>query len=229
MLKYFLVLFIIIPSFANTITGKIVKVVDGDTVHILLGDRTKEKIRLAGIDAPERKQAFGNKSKKYLSGLVAAETVIIEFDKRDRYGRIVGKIIFNGQDINLGLVQSGLAWHYKKYKREQSLDDQIAYAVAENNARKQKRGLWQDPHVVAPWKWRKNKKNRRSLKPSKRVQAQAILTNSNSTTSVWVNIKSGKYHCPGTRYYDNTKHGEMMLESIALRSGYAGAHGLMCN
>lgn len=229
MLKYLLALFILLPVIADSLTGKVIKITDGDTVHVMLGDHTKEKIRLAGIDAPERKQAFGSKSKKHLSGLVAAKVVTVEFDKRDRYGRIVGKIIFNGQDVNLEMVQSGLAWHYKKYKKEQSSDDQIAYAVAENNARKQINGLWQDPYAVAPWQWRKNKKNTRKLKPKKRVVAQALLTNSNSTTSVWVNIKSGKYHCPGTRYYDNTKHGEMMMESAALRSGYAGAHGLSCN
>ena len=229
MLKYLLTLFLIFPVIADSITGKVVKITDGDTVHVLLADHTKERIRLAGIDAPERKQAFGNKSKKYLSGHVAAETVTVKYGKRDRYGRIVGKIIFNGQDVNLDMIQSGLAWHYKKYKKEQSSDDQIAYAVAEINARKQKRGLWQDSHVLAPWQWRKNKKNIRILKPKKKAVAQTLLTSNNRTTSVWVNIKSGKYHCPGTRYYDNTKHGEMMRESDALRDGHAGAHGLMCN
>lgn len=98
--------------FADTLTGKVIKITDGDTVHVLLNDNNKEKIRLAGIDAPERKQAFGNKSKQYLADLIGAEIVIVEYNKRDRYGRIIGKILFEGRDINLEMVHAGFAWHY---------------------------------------------------------------------------------------------------------------------
>ncbi len=112
---------------ADTLIGKVVKVVDGDTVHVLDAAKTRHKIRLAGIDAPERKQPFGRKSKDYLLGLVAGELVEVEWNKRDKYKRIVGKIIHDGRDVNLAMVRAGLAWWYRKYAREQSAADQVLY------------------------------------------------------------------------------------------------------
>lgn len=149
------------PAHAEELLGKVVKITDGDTVHILIEGNVKEKIRLAGIDAPERKQAFGKKAKQYLADLIGAQQVTVEFDKRDRYGRIVGKIIFNDKDINLEMVRVGLAWHYKKYAHEQSEDDRIAYVVAENNAWKNKKGLWFDKEPISPWEYRKEQRNQR--------------------------------------------------------------------
>ena len=126
MIKYILILFLCFPLFADTVHGKIVKISDGDTVHLLLNNHTKEKIRLAGIDAPERKQPHGNKAKKYLSNLVGNKPVTVSFSKRDRYGRIVGKIEYKGLDINLEMIKAGYAWWYKKYRREQSKNDQLS-------------------------------------------------------------------------------------------------------
>lgn len=102
--------------------------------------------------------------------MVARKFVTVEYRKRDRYGRIVGKILYNDEDVNLKMVQVGYAWWFKKYKREQSADDQISYRVAENNARKFNLGLFQN-ESIPPWTWRKNKKNLRKLKKqSKPVQ-----------------------------------------------------------
>ncbi len=140
---------------AATITGKVVKVVDGDTVHVLDAANTRHKIRLAGIDAPERKQPFGAKAKAYLAGLVAGEPVEVEWNKRDRYKRIVGKIIHDGRDVNLSMVRAGMAWWYRKYSKEQSLVDRGLYAAAEAKARFSRVGLWADPGPVAPWEWRR--------------------------------------------------------------------------
>ncbi len=89
-----------IPNYLNR-PCKVVKVTAGDTVHVLDQSQVKHKIRLGGIDAPERKQAFGTKSKQNLSSLIAGKYIEVEYDKRDRYGRIIGKLIKDGQDINL--------------------------------------------------------------------------------------------------------------------------------
>lgn len=139
---------------ADTITGKVVGVADGDTVTVLDGTKRQHKIRLSGIDAPEKKQAFGQRSKESLSDLVFAKTVEVETDKVDRYGRRVGKIWVNGMDANLEQLKRGMAWHYKQYAREQSEKDQRVYAEAELEARKARRGLWVDVSPVAPWEIR---------------------------------------------------------------------------
>jgi micrococcal nuclease len=114
----------------------------------------QHKIRLAGIDAPERGQPFGKKSKEYLSGLVSGEDVQVDWKKGDRYKRIVGKIIHDGQDVDLEMVRSGYAWWYRKYAGEQSPVDGVLYEDAENKARAEKAGLWRDPDPVPPWEWR---------------------------------------------------------------------------
>lgn len=129
--------------------------------------------------------------------------------------------------VNLEMVKASYAWHYKKHQNEQSSDDKLSYALAENNARSHKLGLFQDSNSIEPWQWRKNKKNLLIVKPVRKPQAQ-LLTSVSSNIQVWVNLKSGKYHCPETRYYGNTKRGELMSESTALNSGYSGAHGLTC-
>ncbi|TAH13907.1 MAG: thermonuclease family protein [Curvibacter sp.] len=142
---------------AETITGKVVGVTDGDTVTVLDDAKRQHKIRLSGIDAPEKNQAFGQRSKESLSDLVFAKTVDVETDKVDRYGRRVGKIWVNGIDANLEQITRGMAWHYKQYAREQSKEDQWEYAEAEDEARKTRRALWREDAPVAPWKFRHNK------------------------------------------------------------------------
>jgi len=94
---------------------------------------------------PERGQAFGTKSKDYLATLVAGKGVEVEWHKRDRYKRIVGKVIRNGEDVNLQMVRAGLAWWYRTYAAEQSPADQARYEAAEDTARKERTGLWHDP------------------------------------------------------------------------------------
>jgi endonuclease YncB( thermonuclease family) len=146
------------PVQAGTITGTVVRITDGDTLVVLDANKVQYKIRLVGIDAPEKKQAFGKKSKENLSTLVAGKYVVVEYDKLDRYKRVLGKILLNGEDMNLEQVSSGLAWHYKKYQGEQSQSDRIMYSEAEVDAREAKRGLWQDPDPIPPWEYRKSKR-----------------------------------------------------------------------
>lgn len=141
---------------AETITGRTVGVADGDTITVLDITNTQHKIRLAGIDAPEKSQPFGQRSKQSLSDLVFGRTVTVETDKVDKYRRKVGKVRTpEGTDANLEQVRRGLAWHYKDYQQEQSEADRATYAAAENIARGQRLGLWVDAQPVAPWDYRR--------------------------------------------------------------------------
>lgn len=152
-LSIFLCLVVGLAS-AQTITGKVVGVSDGDTVTVLDAAKTQHKIRLSGIDAPEKAQPFGQRSKENLSNLVFGKHVVVDAGKSDRYGRTVGKVVVDGVDANLEQVRAGLAWHYKKYEGEQPYEDRGVYAQAEAGARAGRVGLWRDSTQVAPWDWR---------------------------------------------------------------------------
>jgi len=133
---------------AETLPGKVVRVVDGDTLLLLTSGNVEERIRLSGIDCPERKQAFGTRAKEALLERVGGEAVTIEWDKRDRWERIIGKVIDGEGDVNLALVRKGMCWWYRKIYV-------ALYEAAEGKARREKKGLWQDPDPVPPWKWRR--------------------------------------------------------------------------
>ena len=140
---------------ADTLSGRVVAVHDGDTITVLDINQTQYKIRLAGIDAPELGQAFGNPSKQNLSKWVYNRQVIVDWKKRDRYGRTVGVVLVDGHDVNLEQIRAGLAWWYRQYARDQSPADRRLYEAAENDARTAKRGLWVDANPGPPWKWRR--------------------------------------------------------------------------
>lgn len=140
-----------------SIAGKVVGVADGDTITVLDDENTQHKIRLQGIDAPEKGQPFGNVSKQNLSSLVFGKIVDVECDKLDRYGRLVAKVSIDGVDVGLEQIRAGLAWHYKQYQNEQSKPDQKLYAEAEISAKNAKAGLWKDAQPVAPWNFRNPK------------------------------------------------------------------------
>jgi len=131
---------------SGTLTGKIVGVQDGDTITLLTSEKVQHKIRLYGIDAPEGGQAFGRKSKSYLSGLVFDKTVTISLEDVDRYQRIVGRVSVAGRDVNLAVVEAGWAWWYRKYApKDKKLRD------AEERARLHRRGQWRDDSPIPPW------------------------------------------------------------------------------
>ena len=134
--------------------GHVVRIVDGDTLVLEAGD-VRHKVRLAAIDAPERNQPWGDASTRELRRQVAGKDVVVEWSKRDRWQRLIGIIRLDGEDQNLHLVERGLAWHYKKYQGEQSLEDRDAYAAAEKAAQGARRGLWSDPEPIPPREWRK--------------------------------------------------------------------------
>lgn len=143
------------PALAAELSGLVVGVSDGDTIKVLDDRQHVHIIRLMGIDAPEKAQAYGQRSKQSLSDLVYRQKVWVEWSKRDRYGRTVGKVLAqDGTDVCLEQITSGMAWHYTKYASEQSLEDRERYAEVEKVARKAKVGLWQNDTPMPPWVWR---------------------------------------------------------------------------
>jgi len=139
---------------ASVLAGRVVGVPDGDTITVLDNKNVQNKIRLSGIDAPESCQDFGRVAKKRMSDLVFGKNVTVFHDKVDRYGRIVGKVIVDGRDANLTMIEDGLAWHFKRYQNEQSQEDRVIYSEAEESARQDNKGLWLQPNAIAPWDFR---------------------------------------------------------------------------
>ena len=159
-----ILLLVATTSFAKTIEGKVIKVADGDTITVLESSKDQQRIRLAGIDAPEKGQPFGNASRKMLRELVSGKEVRVEFEKYDCYGRIVRKVWVRppdcptcGKTLDAGLAQiaSGMAWWYRKYAHEQLFIDRESYELAEIDARAKKVGLWQEKNPIPPWEYRR--------------------------------------------------------------------------
>lgn len=130
----------------------VVGISDGDTLTALCNDREQVKVRLAEIDAPEKAQPFGQRSKQSLSELCYQAEAKIKVQTTDRYGRSVARITCNGVDANAEQVRQGMAWVYDKYVKDKSL-----YAI-QDDARARKVGLWADPNPVPPWEWRHSRK-----------------------------------------------------------------------
>lgn len=136
-------------SSAEQIAGTVSAISDGDTLTVLDPSNRQHIIRLAEIDAPEKAQAFGQKSKQSLSDLCFRKPAEVEVIDVDRYKRFVARVKCEGIDANLEQVRRGMAWRYVKYAKDPSI------AEAELDAREQGRGLWSDPGAVEPWVWRK--------------------------------------------------------------------------
>ena len=142
--------FAFIDAKAEVLVGTVVGITDGDTITVIDKDKAEHKVRLMGIDAPESKQDFGNKSKKALSNYIYQREVSVDYKKLDKYKRIVGKVILDKQDVCLAMISDGMAWHYKDYAKEQSKTDRDLYSQAELKAREAKIGLWQDNKAIEP-------------------------------------------------------------------------------
>ncbi len=139
---------------AETITGKVIAITDGDTIKVLDAINRQYTIRLAGIDAPERNQPFGSKSTENVAHLTFGKNVSLDCGKEESYGRLVCKVILDGRDVCLEQVKAGMAWHYKQFQDEQSPADRKSYADAEDAARIAHLGLWSDAHPIPPWDFR---------------------------------------------------------------------------
>ncbi|MGZ3693679.1 MAG: thermonuclease family protein [Bdellovibrionota bacterium] len=169
-------LFLPLLALADSFTGKVVAVTDGDTVKVLRPDKTLEKIRLLGIDAPEKNQDFGQKSKQALINKIAGKEVKVEFSKHDRYGRLLGKIWQGTEDVNLSQVRAGMAWHYKQYSKEQPAGDAEVYAAAEAQAKAALSGLWAGAEPTPPWEFRQSTRkvaSRRAKKSHRRSRSKS--------------------------------------------------------
>ena len=147
---------------AATLAGRVVGVSDGDTVTVLTAENRQFKIRLSGIDAPEKKQPFGTHAKETLARQLFGQAVVVEWSKTDRYGRIVGKIEVDGVDANLEQVREGSAWVYTQYLRELPVEDRKLNLEAERLAKAERRGLWRDEQPEPPWQWRRERRTPRS-------------------------------------------------------------------
>lgn len=157
MVRYLVVLGLLLQAghiLAETIEGRVVGISDGDTITVLDSAKTQHKIRLAGIDAPESKQAFGQASKKHLSDLVFGRQVTLDCGKTDKYRREICVVMVDDQDANLDQVKAGMAWWYRQYQKEQTSQQRATYEVAEAMAKAGKVGLWSDADPVPPWEWR---------------------------------------------------------------------------
>ena len=149
----------------KVIIGKVTRVSDGDTIHVVTGGNEKYKVRLDRIDAPESDQPYGKESAAYLSKLINGRTVRVEWVKKDQNGRILGIVYLDSikqsntsnnqtirQDVNLTMVATGNAWHYSYF------DKTLAYATAEAAAKSKKLGLWAAENPINPYEWRRNKR-----------------------------------------------------------------------
>lgn len=142
-------------SFAQ-LKGKVVGVHDGDTFTLLTHDKLQVKVRVHGVDCPELKQDFGRVTKQFASDLLFGKEVVVNTTSKDKYGRAVGIVILpNGRSFNEELLRYGYAWHYVKY------DKNPYWQRLEDEARKQRLGLWKLPNAQAPWEWRKERKKKK--------------------------------------------------------------------
>lgn len=162
-----LILLLLFLSGCANVTGRVVGVADGDTITVLDETKTQHKVRLAGIDAPEKSQPFGQEAKQYMSDLVYGKEVQLEGDKHDRYGRTIAKVWVTPADCpacpktldaGMAMLTVGLAWHYRQYQKEQTPEDRERYTFAEIEAKAKRAGLWTDSYPVPPWDWRKVKR-----------------------------------------------------------------------
>lgn len=149
---YILLVFITLGMMVNaqSFQVKVVKISDGDTFTAINRDNLQIKFRIYGIDAPEKKQAFGTKSREYLSSLIFGKVVTVDVQSQDSWGRYITYVYTDDKkDVSLEMLKAGMAWHFFEY------DDTLEYQEAEVNSRIRKIGLWADPQRTAPWDFRK--------------------------------------------------------------------------
>ena len=142
------------PACAEIIAGRVVGVTDGDTLTLLDTSNQTHKIRLAGIDAPEKNQDFGQKAKASLSELAYGRAGTASCQKKDRYRRDVCVVKVNGKDVGLEQIRTGLAWWYRQYASEQTRQERVDYEKAEQDAKNRGLGLWRSNAPMPPWEWR---------------------------------------------------------------------------
>lgn len=157
--KHFSICIFLILSFISQVNadfkGKVVKIIDGDTIDVLTPQKQKIRVRLLDIDAPESRQAYGNVSRKHLASLIAGKNVFVKENKKDIYHRTLGTIFYNKININAKMVENGYAWAY----RHKGIANNKRMVKLESIAKQNKRGLWNDKNPIAPWDFRYQNRN----------------------------------------------------------------------
>jgi len=200
---------------ASTISGKVVSVADGDTITILSSNNRQTKIRLYGIDTPEKAQAYGKQAKKFTASLTAGKRATTTVYDTDRYGRSVGVVFVNGTNVNEELITNGFAWQYRKYCKASFCKD---WLKKEEYARSFAFGLWAESNPQPPWDWRKSKRGQ----STKRSYASSITSQSNSGSSSYHgNKRSHVFHGQSCQHY-NCNNCTKIFRTIseATKAGY---------
>lgn len=178
--------------------GKVISIADGDTLTILTTQKQQVKVRLAGIDCPEKSQPYGSVAKQMLSGKVYGYNVKVKEHGKDQYGRTIGDVYLGDIWINYEMVKGGWAWHYKQGSKDKKI------AQAEVEARKVRRGLWTDPNPVSPWEYRSPKSSKKPI------------------TGYWLNESTGVRHNSNCPQYKNTKRGRPCKKDEGRPGGCCG-------
>jgi endonuclease YncB( thermonuclease family) len=188
-------------SAAETFSGRVVGVTDGDTITVLRG-RDPVRVRLEGIDCPERGQDFATRARQATSDLVYARPVRVEVD---RYGRVVGRVFVGDIDLSLALVEAGMAWHFKRYS------DEAVLTAAESQARVAGIGLWKHANPIPPWEFRRG---------------AAAVSPEAGGGAYHGNVKSRVFHAPGCQHYDCQNCTAIFAtRKEAIEAGYRPAGG----
>jgi len=206
-------------------SGRVVGVVDGDTLTLLDDSNQQLRIRLAEIDAPESGQPWGGRAKHTLSELVFGKTVSVQQSDTDRYGRVVGRVFAEGRDINRSMVEGGAAWAYRRYLTDQTL------IAAEARARGQRLGLWSmgDTQAVPPWEWRRGRRDAKSavVEPVSPSQPQSLFL----LRSRAGGRHDGQFTCSGKRYcrqMTSCEEAHFYLRSCGISSLDGNGDGKAC-
>lgn len=196
MRKILVFILLTLSVIAQTITGKVISITDGDTIKVL-ENKVEYKIRFNGIDAPEKSQAYGQKSKEFLSSLIFGKEVIVEVKDKDKYGRYVSDIFLGNRYINAEMIENGFAWHYKQYSKDKKL------AELEDKARENKLGLWVDSNPTSPWDFRHGTS---TVKTNATESYSNIKQNEDVKENVVYITKTGKkYHRDGCSSLSKSK------------------------
>lgn len=212
---FFLSIFIPVAASAASFSGKVVTVLDGDTIDVL-NNNIPERIRLNGIDAPEKGMPYGQAAKEYVLDMTALKIVTVLVKDTDQYGRTVGDVILpDGRTLNREIVKAGYAWWFKKYSNDASLGE------LEEGARVARKGLWRDPVPMPPWDWRVEKRRGVADTPTEKTNASTPTSPTSTATPFHGNSRSGVFHQSSCKDY-NCKNCTITLSSRdqAINSGY---------
>jgi micrococcal nuclease len=213
-----IVFLLISPCLCWSWQGEVVGVSDGDTITVM-HDGKGEKIRLYGVDCPEKDQDFGQKAKQFTSSMVFGKTVDVKPVDQDRYGRTVGIVVYDRVNLNVELIRSGHAWVYRQYCTRPECK---AWEFIEAKAKDEKNGLWSVPNPTPPWEFRHNG---RSGQANQRSQTPPV-DQAQTGVVYHANVSSKVFHGPGCRDY-NCKNCTATFKSKdeALKAGYRPHEG----